>query len=124
MRDREAYIGSGDLFLVSAFDLATGRNRWRSHVGGWVLQRPAVAERRVYAAVSGARRRARHFIPQAAGLTAMERRDGRIVWHWPAAATPGAFLYGLVAAPTVVGDRIVVGGLDGSLHAFAEPGRP
>ena len=124
VRDREGYIGSGDLFLVSAFDVATGRNRWRSHVGGWVLQRPAVTERRVYASVSGARRRAPHFLPQAAGLAAIERSDGRIAWFWPAAAMPGAFLYGLVAAPTVVGDRIVVGGVDGSLHAFAEPGRP
>ena len=124
VHDREGYIGSGDLFLVSAFDVATGRNRWRSHVGGWVLQRPAVTERRVYASVSGARRRAPHFLPQAAGLAAIERSDGRIAWFWPAAATPGAFLYGLVAAPTVVGDRIVVGGVDGSLHAFAEPGRP
>jgi outer membrane protein assembly factor BamB len=34
------YIGSGDLFLVSAFDPASGRNLWRSHVGGWVVQRP------------------------------------------------------------------------------------
>ena len=110
---------------MSAFDVATGRNRWRSHVGGWVLQpaRPSPS--------AGCTRRCRgrgaappHFLPQAAGLAAIERSDGRIAWFWPAAAMPGAFLYGLVAAPTVVGDRIVVGGVDGSLHAFAEPGRP
>jgi hypothetical protein len=42
------YVGSGDLFLVSAFDPASGRNLWRAHVGGWVLQRPAVSAERVF----------------------------------------------------------------------------
>ena len=41
VRDGIGYIGSGDLFLVSAFDVADGRNRWRSHVAGW----PAPAAR-------------------------------------------------------------------------------
>jgi outer membrane protein assembly factor BamB len=112
------YIGSGDLFLVSAFDPASGRNLWRTHVGGWVVQRPAVTARHVYAAVSGARRRPKHFIEQAGGLTAMDRRDGRIVWHWPAPSLPGAFLFGMTAAPVVAERHVLCGGLDGSLYAF------
>ena len=116
------YIGSGDLFVVSAFDPANGRNLWRSHVGGWVVQRPLVTPRHVYAAVSGARRRPKHFIEQAAGLTAMDRRDGRIVWHWPAPSVPGAFLFGMTAAPVLSERQVLCGGLDGSLYAFAIAG--
>ncbi|HJV97249.1 MAG TPA: PQQ-binding-like beta-propeller repeat protein, partial [Albitalea sp.] len=114
------YIGSGDLFVVSAFDPASGRHLWRSHVGGWVAQRPAVTEQRVYAAVSGARRRPAHFIEQTAGLSAIDRRDGRIVWHWPAPTTPGAFLFGMTAAPVLAGRHVLCGALDGSLYAFAD----
>ena len=113
------YVGSGDLFVVSAFDPANGRHRWRTHVGGWVLQRPAVSASRVYAAVSGARRRSAHFIEQSAGITSMDRGDGRIVWHWPAPSLPGAFLFGMTAAPVVAAGRVLCGGLDGSLYAFA-----
>lgn len=54
VRDGIGYIGSGDLFLVSAFDVADGRNRWRSHVGGWVLQRPLVGARWLHASLSWA----------------------------------------------------------------------
>jgi outer membrane protein assembly factor BamB len=120
VRDDTGYIGSGDLFLVSAFDVATGRHRWRSHVGGWVLQRPLVTDRWVHASVSGARRRAAHFLPQRSGLVKIDRRDGRIAWHWAAPpASPGAFLFGLVAAPAWVDGRVLVG-LDGSLYAFED----
>jgi outer membrane protein assembly factor BamB len=118
LRDGVGYIGSGDLFLVSAFDPASGRNQWRSFVGGWVLQRPAVTDRRVYASVSGGRRRAAHFMPQLGGLTAIERRDGRVAWHWPAPSLPGSFLHGFIAAPAASGDTLLVGGVDGSLYAF------
>jgi outer membrane protein assembly factor BamB len=112
------YIGSGDLFLVSAFDPASGRNLWRTHVGGWVLQRPAVSEERVVVSVSGARRRAAHFVEQVGGLTALDRRDGRIVWHWRAPSLPGAFLFGVTAAPALADRHVLCGALDGSLYAF------
>jgi hypothetical protein len=53
----------------------------------------------------------------------IDRQDGRIAWHWAApAASPGAFLFGIVAAPTAVAGRVVVGGLDGTLHAFDDEG--
>ncbi|HUG24193.1 hypothetical protein [Piscinibacter sp.] len=57
---------------------------------------------------------------QTAGLTAMDRHDGRIVWHWPASSTPGAFLYGMTAAPVLAGRHVLSGALDGSLYAFAD----
>jgi outer membrane protein assembly factor BamB len=121
VRNGVGYIGSGDLLLVSAFDTASGRNLWRSGVGGWVLQQPAVGAARIYVSVSGARRRPAHFVEQQAGLAALDRRDGRVRWRWPALSTPGSFFYGLAAAPTIIGSRIVVGGLDGTLRAFEDP---
>lgn len=43
--------------------------------------------------------------------------------NWAApAASPGAFLFGMVAAPTAVAGRVVVGGLDGTLYAFDDEG--
>lgn len=117
------YIGSGDLFLVSAFDPANGRHLWRTRVGGWVLQRPALGERLVYVSVSGARRRAKHFMPQSAGVMALDRASGRIAWQWSAPSLPGAFMHGVVAAPAAAGSRIVVGALDGSLYAFPDLSR-
>lgn len=112
------YVGSGDLFLVSAFDPASGRNLWRSHVGGWVVQRPALSEERVFVSVSGARRRPAHFLEQTSGLMALDRRDGRILWHWPAPSLPGAFLFGVTAAPALAGKHVLCAALDGSLYAF------
>lgn len=50
----------------------------------------------------------------------MDRHDGRIVWHWPASSTPGAFLYGMTAAPVLAGRHVLSGALDGSLYAFAD----
>jgi outer membrane protein assembly factor BamB len=121
VQDGVGYIGSGDLFLVSAFDTASGRNLWRSGVGGWVLQQPAVGPELIYTSVSGARRRPAHFVSQRAGLTSLDRRDGRLRWHWPAPSAPGAFFYGLAGAPVIVGQRVIVGGLDGTLLAFDDP---
>jgi outer membrane protein assembly factor BamB len=112
------YVGSGDLFLVSAFDAASGRNLWRAHVGGWVVQRPAVSEERVFVSVSGARRRPAHFLEQTSGLMALDRRDGRILWHWPAPSLPGTFLFGATAAPALAGRHVLCAALDGSLYAF------
>lgn len=116
-RDGVAYVGSGDLQSVSAIDPATGRDRWRTEVGGWVMQRPAVGERVVYAGVGGARRLASHWRPQAGGLVALDRETGRLLWRWDAPAGAG-FLEGVIAAPVIAGDRVVVGGVDGTLYAF------
>ena len=118
------YIGSGDLFLVSAFDPASGRNLWRTHVGGWVLQRPAVSGERVFVSVSGARRRPAHFLEQSSGLMVLDRRDGRILRHWTAPTLPGAFLFGITAAPALSGRHALCGALDGSLYAFARDDVP
>jgi outer membrane protein assembly factor BamB len=119
-RGDRGYIGSGDLFLVSSFDPKTGKNIWRTHVNGWVIQRPAVTETRVFVGVAGARRRNAALVHQSSALTALARDTGKILWSWPMPEWDGAFLSGFFAAPTVVDGTIILGGVDGTLYAFAE----
>jgi len=119
-RDDRGYIGSGDLFLVSSFDPKTGKNIWRTHVNGWVIQRPAVTETRVFVGVAGARRRNPALVHQSSALMALARDTGRILWSWPMPEWEGAFLSGFFAAPTVADGIILAGGVDGTLYAFAD----
>jgi hypothetical protein len=77
-----------------------------------------VSEDRVYVSVSGGRRRAAHFLEQTSGLMVLDRRDGRILRHWPAPSLPGSFLFGITAAPVLTGRHALCGALDGSLYAF------
>ena len=117
-RDGRAYIGSGDLFTVSSFDPRSGTSSWRTNVGGWVMQRPAVTEKMVYAGVSGARRRIEGLYRQTTALTAIDRATGDIAWSWAMPEWPGAFLGGFFAAPAVTGDTLLAAGIDGTLYAF------
>jgi hypothetical protein len=52
-------------------------------------------------------------------VVALERDGGRIAWRWPAPAIPGALQTGFAASPVIEGDTMVIGGLDGTLYAFA-----
>jgi outer membrane protein assembly factor BamB len=113
-----AYIGSGDLVRVSCIDPADGRNLWRTEVGGWVLQSPLVTDSIVYAGVSGARRTAAFWPPQASALVALDRSTGRALWQWDMPDLPGAFLHGFVSAPVAADGLIIIGGIDGTLYAF------
>lgn len=42
----------------------------------------------------------------------------KMLWRWPMPEWPGAFINGFLVPPTVARDRIVVGGLDGTLYGF------
>jgi len=86
-----------------------------------VLQRPAVTQRHVIVGISGARSRPAHFVEQRGGVAVLERSSGRVLWSWTAPSSPGQFLFGVVAAPQVVGNEVVVGGIDGSLYALPLP---
>jgi outer membrane protein assembly factor BamB len=118
-----AYIGSGDLERVNAIDPATGRNTWRTEVGGWVMQRPAVTADSVYASVAGAHRTGDFWSVQTGGIAALDRANGKLRWFWPLPDAPSLFLHGAFAAPVVAAPKggkplVIVGGLDGTLYAF------
>ena len=120
-RDGKGYIGSGDLFRVSCFDPKTGVNLWRTHVNGWVFEKPAVTDKAVFVGVSAGRRRNNLLVHQSSAVTALDRATGRVVWSWPMPEWPGHFLSGFFAAPTIAGDLVLAGGVDGTLYAFPNP---
>jgi eukaryotic-like serine/threonine-protein kinase len=113
-----AYVGSGDLARVSCIDPERGQNLWRTAVGGWVLQRPLVTDRTIYVGVSGARRAASFWPPQASALVALDRTTGQAIWQWSMPELAGAFMHGFVAAPVTAGSNLLIGGVDGTLYAF------
>ena len=118
-----AYIGSGDLQRVSAIDAATGHNVWRTEVGGWVMQRPAVGESTIVVGVSGAHRNGTFWATQQGGVVALDRATGKMKWGFALPDAGSLFLHGAYAAPVMAkgaGGKglVVVGGLDGALYAW------
>jgi outer membrane protein assembly factor BamB len=116
VREGVAYVGSSDAAGVFAFDVATGRRLWAADVYGWAWGQPAVTEGRVYAATSS---QAGYPAGHRAGLVALDRATGKVVWRYEAPAEKsGAF--GLPGS-TAVGDGLVfASGLDGKLLAFPQ----
>jgi outer membrane protein assembly factor BamB len=51
-------------------------------------------------------------------LSALDRKNGSILWRWPMPETPGALYTGFVASPVIQEKTLVVGGLDGTLYCF------
>jgi outer membrane protein assembly factor BamB len=113
--DDKIYLGSSDLRRVGCHDPANGRIVWRTDVFGWTWGRPVVTARHVYAATSGVKP---YDIRHVAGLCALDRATGRLLWRWPLAEPAGAFHWGFAAGPVRSGDNLLVGGLDGTLYAF------
>ncbi len=112
------YIGSSDLRRVALMDAKDARVVWRTDVYGWPWARPELAGGRLYASAVGADP---YEIRHLGSLTALDARSGQIVWRWQMPAWPGAWLNGFAASPAATDDRLVVGGLDGTLYAFPLP---
>ena len=110
------YIGSSDLRRVSAFDARDGRVLWRTDVLGCPWGRPALTERRLYVGAVGTDP---YMMRHVGGVVALERDEGRFAWRWPAPPAAGALQTGFAASPAIDGDTLVIGGLDGTLYAFA-----
>ncbi len=109
------YIGSSDLRRISLIDATDGSVRWRTDVFGMPWARPVLRDGVLYVSVTGSKvGRVRHV----GSLTAMDAATGRIIWAWRMPEWPGSLFAGFNASPTIAGDRLVVGGLDGSVYAF------
>jgi len=110
------YIGSSDLRRVSAIDPKDGRIAWRTDVFGCPWGRPALTADRLYVGAVGTEPYAvRHL----GAVVALERASGRIAWRWLSPPSPGALMTGFAASPAIERDTLVIGGLDGTLYAFA-----
>ncbi len=93
------YVGCRDSNLY-AIDAATGRERWRFATGAsWVVASPAVAGGRVYFATS-----------DSSLVHALDAASGRPLWQQQSTA----FHF---ASPSVAGDTLFLGVLNGTLEA-------
>lgn len=97
--DGVVYVGCRDAHLY-AIDAASGRERWRLSTGAsWVVGSPAVENGRVHFATSDSRR-----------LYAADATTGRVLYEQRASAY-------VFSSPSVAGDVLLVGLLNGSLEA-------
>lgn len=104
------YVGSGD-GRMRALQLADGALVWAFDAGAGVNGSAAVTRRLVL------------FTDDAGTVHALERATGRARWRratGPAAALHWAGVSGdfWTSSPTVVGERVVVGGADGAVYAL------
>jgi polyvinyl alcohol dehydrogenase (cytochrome) len=143
-KGRDLVIGGQKSGTLWAMDPDTGKLVWKQPLGtgtamGGIHWGIAADETHVYAPVSftGARLPAQDIagdkVPQEdpaanikPGLYAVNLEDGKIDWHFETTpdCTPErkkfvdrcTSLYGVSAAPTVIGDYVVAGGLDGRVY--------
>jgi outer membrane protein assembly factor BamB len=109
------YIGASDLRRISLIDSKDGRVVWRTDIFGWAWPRPALTEKIVYASAAGAEP---YQMRHVGSLNALDRVTGKIIWRWPTPPCSGCWITGFAAAPTISGNTLLVGGLDGTLYAF------
>jgi outer membrane protein assembly factor BamB len=115
VRDGVAYLGSSDAAAVFAFDVRTGERRFKTDVYGWPWGQPAVTDTRVY---SGAASQVGYLAQHRAGVFALDRATGKVVWYYLSDA-PASGSYGFPGSPAVGGGLVFVTGLDGRVYAFA-----
>lgn len=111
-----AYVGSSDAAAVHAFDVRTGERLWKTDVYGWPWGQPAVTDTRVYA---GAASQVGYLAQHRAGVFALDRASGNVVWHFPG-EPPASGAYGFPGSPAVGEGLVFASGLDGRVYAFAE----
>lgn len=109
------YIGASDLRRITAYDPKDGRVEWRTDIYGIAWGRPAVSEKFVFASAGGFEPyQMRHI----GGLNAIDRATGKILWRWNAPRGPDVYESGFAAGPTIAGDLVLVGSMNGILYAF------
>jgi len=115
VRDGIAYVGSSDAAKVYAMDLATGAPRYDVDVQGSAWGRPYLTDHRVYIGVTGY---LKYMIPHRGGAVALDRRTGRVAWHFPVTGT--AEVFGYAGSPAGSSGLVFFGRLDGHVDAFSE----
>lgn len=115
VRDGFVYVGSSDAAAVYSFEASSGRLAWKQDVRGWAWGQPALGDTRVYVGTSS---QVGYPSGHRAGVLALDRASGRVVWRLPAEA-PETGSFGFPGSPAVGGSRVFVGGLDGRVHALA-----
>jgi outer membrane protein assembly factor BamB len=116
-------VGSSDLRAVRALDPRTGRTAWETDVLGWAWGTPAVTADAVYAGVAAPRE---YVTEHAAGLVALERKSGAILWRRPVPKDETSFVSGYPGSVVVAGDLLLAASVGGTLEAYPlrPPGSP
>ena len=115
IRDGVAYVGSSDAAAVYAFDVRTGERRWKTDVYGWPWGQPAVT---ATASTPGAASQVGFLAQHRAGVFALDRASGKVIWHFPGEA-PASGAHGFPGSPAVGEGLVFATGLDGRIYAFA-----
>ena len=115
VRDGVLYVGSSDLRKVAAYDAADGRLLGRTDVYGWSWGTPVVAADTVYAAAAGVDP---YTIRHVGGVLGLDRATGRALWRRPAETTSGTMHSGFIGGAVLVGDLLIVAGVDGCVDAI------
>ena len=97
--DRVVYVGTSDNSFFHAIDAATGKELWRTSVGGVIWSSPAVSGDLVV------------FGDGIGRLHALDRRTGADRWMFRTGES-------IHSSPVVAGDLIVVGSADRALYAL------
>lgn len=109
------YIGASDLRRITCYDPKDATVVWRTDIYGIAWGRPVVTDKVVYAAAGGfAPYQMRHI----GGLSALDRATGKTVWRWEAPHGPDIYESGFAAGPTLAGDTLLAGSMNGILYAF------
>lgn len=109
------YIGASDLRRITCYDPKDARVIWRTDIYGVTWGRPVVTEKIVYAAAAGFEP---YQIRHIGGISALDRTTGQILWRWETPHGPDLYESGFAAGPTLVGDTLLVGSMNGILYAF------
>lgn len=117
--DGTVVVGSSDFRAVRAIDTATTATPWTTQTTGWPWGIPAVADEVVYAT----QLMIDYHEPWDIQLYALDANDGHVIWTAGGGAAlefqpDGYAMYGAGASPTVVGEYVMVAGLDGVLRAY------
>lgn len=117
--DGVLYIGSSDYQQLFAIDALSGKRRWNLNLNGSVWSSAAVTGKNVCVGVVGV---TDYFIEHHGGFFAVDRATGKVAWHFPMNAIPGAVDHGVASSPAVDRGSVFFGGLDGTFYAFSTEG--
>jgi outer membrane protein assembly factor BamB len=112
--DNIYYVGSSDLRMVRALDPRSGKLLWEADVLGWAWGTPAITRDVIYAGIAAPQK---YITKHSAGLVALDRRTGRVLWRHP--VPPAAsFVSGYPGSVAVEGDVLVAPNVSGVLEGY------
>ena len=111
------YVGASDYSRVTALDPATGKAAWATPVHGMNWGSPLVTADRVFTGTAS-QNIPGTAIAHTAGLMALERKTGAVLWQLLAPLAPENGFGGYAGSLALANDKVIAAGFDGNLVAF------